>query len=406
MSKETFKRRDFIGLVSKTGLLGLGASPLISLATDNGQKEQVIVDEHIFLTKPYLQNPGFNSMTIMWITAKDAYSWIEYRADGAELKKAHAVTDGMVDANNRIHKISLDDLKPGARYTYTVFSKEIIDYQPYKITYGATISGGKNEFTTPEINAEKVSLLIMNDIHDRPKSISHLMGLNGTDHFDFVFFNGDIFDFQKDQQQIIQNMLTPCTDTFAGTKPFLYVRGNHETRGKFARQLSSYFNNIDAAQYFSFTRGPVHFIALDTGEDKEDAAPVYAGLVDFDAYRRKQALWLEQQLKSNAYKKAKFKVVLMHIPHYHSGDWHGPMHCREVFGPLFNKYKIDLMISGHTHTYGIHKPQEGHNFPIVIGGGPKEGKRTLIKLKADARSLNLSMIKDDGQEVGAYEIKR
>lgn len=406
MSKEKFKRRDFISLVSKTTILGLGASPLISLASNRKKDEQLSADEHIFLTEPYLQNPDFNGITIMWITAKDSYSWVEFQSDNGILNKAQAVTDGLVDANNQVHKIHLENLEPGTKYTYTVFSKEITEYQPYKISYGTTISSSKKEFTTPALNAEDISLIIMNDIHDRPKSIVHLMELNGKEPFDFVFFNGDMFDFQKDQQQIIQNMLIPCTSTFASSKPFMFVRGNHETRGKFARQLPSYFNNINDAQYFSFTRGPVHFIALDTGEDKEDAHPVYAGLVDFDAYRRKQALWLEQQLKSNAYKKAKFKVILMHIPHYHSGEWHGPLHCREVFGSLFNKYKIDLMICGHTHTYGIHEAQEGHNFPIVIGGGPQEGKRTLIRLKANVRSLNLSMIRDDGKEVGTYQIKR
>lgn len=405
MSSKIFKRRDFIGLVSKTSIIGLGGASVLSSALAKEHKNE-LSDEHIFLTKPYLQNPGFNTMTVMWITAKDTYSWVEYREEGGELKTANAVTDGMVDANNRIHRIVLNDLKSEKRYTYKVFSKEITDYQPYKITYGSTIESDENEFTTPGLNSEKVSLLIMNDIHDRPKSIPHLIGLNGKDPFDFVFFNGDMFDFQKDQEQIIQNMINPCTNTFASSVPFMYTRGNHETRGKFARQLPAYFNNIDAAQYFAFTHGPVHFIALDTGEDKEDSAPVYAGLVNFDAYRRKQAVWLEQQLKSSDYRKAKFKIVLMHIPHYHSGDWHGTMHCREVFGPLFNKYKIDLMISGHTHTYGIHKPQEGHNFPIVIGGGPNDGKRTLIKLKADKHALNLSMIKDDGQEVGTYEITR
>ncbi|WP_316811789.1 metallophosphoesterase family protein [Pedobacter heparinus] len=404
MSKETFKRRAFIGLVSKTTVIGLATSPLSSLAIYTEHKKPNA--DHVFLTKPYLQNPGPDVITIMWITARNAYSWVEYQTEAGDIIKNHAVTDGMVDANNQIHRIALQDLKPGTRYSYTAFSKEIVDYQPYQITYGTTISSEKYEFITPVLNAKSMAMLIINDIHDRPNSIPHLMTLNGNDPFDFVFFNGDMFNFQKDQQQIIQNMLNPCTDTFASTKPFMYIRGNHETRGKFARQLPTYFNNINGTQYFSFSRGPVHFIALDTGEDKEDEAPVYAGLIDFDAYRKKQAVWLEQQLQSNAYKKAIFKVVLMHIPHYHSGDWHGTMHCREVFGPLFNKYKIDLMISGHTHKYGIHKAQEGHDFPIVIGGGPQDGKRTLIKLKANERSLHLSMIKDDGQEVGTYEIKR
>lgn len=407
MNQEKFKRRDFIGLVSKTSILGLAISPLASLADSATEsKDALPATDHVFLTPPYLQHPAPDSMTLMWITAKDCYSWVELRDGEAAIKKIHAVTDGMVDANDRLHKISLKDLKPGTTYTYKVFSKEILSYEPYKISYGETIESSPYEFKTPAANADEVSLLIMNDIHDRPQSIPQLMALNGNDPYDFVFFNGDIFDYQTDENQIIKNMIIPCTSSFASSKPFMFIRGNHETRGKFARRLPAYFHNIDGGQYFSFTRGPVHFIALDTGEDKEDNHPVYAGLIDFDTYRRKQAVWLETQLKSKAYKKAKFKVVIMHIPHYHSGDGHGTLHCREVFGPLFNKYKIDLMICGHTHTYKVHPAEEGHQFPIIIGGGPKDGKRTLIKLKANQRQLSLRMLADNGMEVGNFELNR
>ena len=146
-------------------------------------------------------------------------------------------------------------------------------------------------------------------------------------------------------------------------------------------------------------------IVLDTGEDKEDTHPVYAGIVDFDSYRRKQAVWLEKQMQSVAFKKAKFRVVMMHIPHYYSGDAHGTLHCRELFAPLFDKYKIDLFIAGHTHKYGVFDPVKGkHGYPIIIGGGPKEGNRTLIKVKADKKVLRLSMLRDDGTEVGKYVV--
>src|SRR5699024_4853818 len=111
-------------------------------------------------------------------------------------------------------------------------------------------------------------------------------------------------------------------------------------------------------------------------------------------FRREQALWLENVMTSKAYRKSPFKVVLMHIPPFHSGDWHGTMHCRELFAPLFEKYNVDVVISGHTHRYGIHKPNDEHSFPIVIGGGPKEGQRTIIHLSANQSQLSIKM-KDD-----------
>jgi predicted phosphodiesterase len=111
-------------------------------------------------------------------------------------------------------------------------------------------------------------------------------------------------------------------------------------------------------------------------------------------------------VKTPAFKKAKFRVVMMHIPHYYSGDWHGPMECRKHFGPVFEANKIDLFLAGHTHRFGIHQPVPGqHSYPIVIGGGPKEGNRTLIRVHATQKELKLVMLKDDGSEVGKVELK-
>jgi acid phosphatase type 7 len=404
--KSTLPRRQFLSAVSKAGVLGtLSATPLAGMAKQIQEVTALPAEGHIFLTKPYLQGPTPESICINWITNRPCYSWVEYGEGEVYNKKAHHSTDGLVTAYNRVNCIQLKGLRPSTTYRYKIFSKEITGFQPYKLTYGETISSEEYSFTTPDNKAAKASWLILNDIHDRPESFEVLLKLNGADPYDYVFLNGDMFDYQTDEQQIIDHLLKPCTENFATEKPFLFVRGNHETRGRYARELKNYFANINHGQYFSFTQGPVFNIVLDTGEDKEDAHPVYAGIVDFDAYRRQQALWLEQQLQSRAFKKAKFRVVMMHIPHYHSGDAHGTLHCREMFGPLFNKYKIDLLISGHTHKYGVHEPEPGaHNFPIIIGGGPKNGNRTLIRVKADERTLNLQMLRDDGVEVGRYEI--
>ncbi|MDI3318140.1 purple acid phosphatase family protein [Pinibacter soli] len=362
---------------------------------------------HVFTATPYLQHPTPDSMVVMFITNLPSYSWVEYGETDALGQKAQSVTNGLVDAYTRINRIRLNKLKPGTKYYYRVVSKEITYLNPYSLSYKSTLQSDVLSFTTPLEHPEAMTCLIMNDLHDKPESIPHLMKLNGGNSYDFVFFNGDVFNWQVDEQQIVDHMLQPCISTFASEKPFLYVRGNHETRGQFRRELHHYFCNPQGNQYYTFTWGPVHFTVLDTGEDKTDDHREYSGIVDFDAYREQQQQWLNEVFQSRAFKKAPFKVVLMHIPPFYSGDWHGTMHCRELFNPLFNKHHIDMCISGHTHTYGVHAPEKGqHQYPVIIGGGPKEGTRTLIKLQAEARNLRLTMLDDSGKEVGNYTVSK
>jgi predicted phosphodiesterase len=393
-------RRSFL----KRGLALSGLSLLNPLAAISSP---VLTDDQEFniIAGPYLQTDFNSGMAVLWITNKNCNSWVEYGESPAELnKKAYAEGELGLRPAGRLNCIKLQNLKANTSYYYKIVSKEITNFQPYKVTYGKTVYGGTESFISSDVTKEEISFVMLNDIHDRPNSIPELLNLDKGNKRDFVFFNGDVFDYQTNEKQIIDHMLQPCVDYFAKTTPFLYVRGNHETRGVFARDFASYFNHVANA---AFTLGPVRFVILDTGEDKEDEHQVYADLVDFDQYREQQAIWLEQEINKAAFKKAAFRVVLMHIPPRYSGDAHGPTHCTQLFEPIMNRGKVDLVLSGHTHKYKIHPPVKGQNsYPIIIGGGPVKGTKTITKVIATKDQLKVTMLGDSGLEVGNYLASR
>lgn len=393
-------RRSFL----KAGLAFSGIT-LLSPVLATAHTPEIEEKEFSITSGPYLQTEFNNEISILWITNSNCNSWIAYGELPEKLDKiAYGDGDLGLRPAGRLQCIKLKNLKPNCKYYYQIVSKEIINFQPYKVSYGKTITSVTEHFVNPDLKKEEVSFVMLNDIHDRPKSIPELLTLDKGNYRDFVFFNGDVFDYQTDEKQLIDHMIQPCVDYFAKTTPFLFVRGNHETRGKFARNLPEYFNNI---AYTAFTLGPVRFVILDTGEDKEDKHPVYADLVDFDTYREGQALWLEQEINRKEFKKAAFRIVLMHIPPRYSGDGHGAEHCTKLFEPLMNKGKVDLVLSGHTHTYKIHPPVKGlNNYPIIIGGGPSTGKRTLTKVIATNRKVEVIMLNDRGVEVGNYQVAK
>lgn len=404
MKEEKNSRRSFLtktiagisGSVIATGL------PLSALAST--PNIEVPDSKHVFLTKPYLQAPTNDGITIMWLTNQLCLNWVEYGETENLGTKAQQCTHGMMNTNSKINTVTLTNLKPNTPYFYKVFSKQILDFRPYKITFGDIISSETYSFQTLNPKAEELSWLILNDIHDRPESFGELLQLNQKKPYDFVFLNGDMFDYQTDENQIINHLLNPCS-LFSTNKPFMFVRGNHETRGKYSRNLLDYYYNYDKKEYYTFKMGPVFTIVLDTGEDKKDSHPVYGGTVNYDSYREEQAVWLEKQMKSKAFKNAPFRVVMMHIPHYHSDEEHGTTECRRLFGALFEKYKIDLFVAGHTHEYGMFEPNKDHSYHFVIGGGPETGTRTLIHINANSKVLNLQMLNDSGKEIGLFRLK-
>lgn len=403
----SFSRRQFIDTAVKVS--AVGGLAYIQMSGCGGEENEIAPppeNKHVFLSKPYLHTLEHQHMCIRWLTNKQSLSWVEYGETNELNKKAMQIEDGLVTTHQRIHEIYLRDLEPGKTYYYRVASKEITAYRSLETPFGETIYSSTYSFTTADPAAAEIGLLVLNDLHDRPESFAQLLQLNGNDPYEFVFLNGDMFNYQSGEEQILEHLLTPCTNLFATQKPLLFVRGNHETRGNFAQHLKDYFA-YPQGLFFHFQRGPVFAIVLDTGEDKADDHPAYAGMANFHAYRKQQAVWLEQLMQTDDYKNATYKVVFMHIPPFYCNQPVAPgeMHCNELFAPLFNQYKVDLVISGHTHKYGVHPPVSGkHNYPIIIGGGPDNGTRTLMKIKANSKTLTVQMINDENKPAGSYTL--
>src|SRR5690606_26149957 len=102
MNEETISsRRAFLAKFSKIGALSLLPSGAVQAMTEeNPDVNHVVVG-------PYLQNISPSEATIMWITNKNSFSWVEYGDRNNLNKKYFAYHNGLIQANNRINKITL-----------------------------------------------------------------------------------------------------------------------------------------------------------------------------------------------------------------------------------------------------------------------------------------------------------
>lgn len=355
---------------------------------------------------PYLQAPTEMSMTVMWMTDTNSTASVEYGIDGVLERKAFDTVDGQIAANTRIHSVTITGLTPGGSYDYRVVSTEIVKYEPYKVTYGETVNSEAFGFTTLDSTKDDCSFVVFNDVHDNVKNFKGRVEMSNAGPFEMVFLNGDIINDPKSEEQIVNVLLKPASETFAGDVPFILARGNHETRGAYSRKIRDYLATPSGEYYYAFQHGPVFIVAIDSGEDKEDTHWAYSGLNDFDSFRDEETEWLKGVVATKEFKEAKYRVVLTHIPLFGSGDAHGTLDCRKKWAGILNDAKIDLHISGHTHRAAVLEPVAGeHDYPIFIGGGPQDGRYTIIRVVADQEKLKVTMTKDGGEEIGAYEVK-
>ena len=172
------------------------------------------------------------------------------------------------------------------------------------------------------------------------------------------------------------------------------VLGNHEVdSSKLRKDYMNYFGLKE--QYYSFNHKNIHFLALSTETDFDEDSEQYAfAKQDLEKYSKDPFIdWI---------------IAFYHRQSYSSGS--GPEEekdFRDVYHPLFDKYKVDLALQGHIHiyerTYPITFNDDDEGEPIVqdnnqnIYKNPK-GTIFLTVGTGGAHDMQLSSLKDFSAE--------
>jgi hypothetical protein len=162
--------------------------------------------------------------------------------------------------------------------------------------------------------------------------------------FELVILVGDnLYGSERPQdfKKKFEDPYKPLLD--AGVK-FYASLGNHDAREQRYYKLF----NMDGKLYYSFkpNKQSVRFFALEsTYLDPE------------------QVTWLEKELSDST---SDWKIPFFHHPPYSSGDRHGSdTRLREVLEPLFIKYNVSVVFTGHDHFYERVKPQKAITYFVV-----------------------------------------
>ncbi|MGE5359460.1 MAG: metallophosphoesterase [Bacteroidales bacterium] len=351
---------------------------------------------------PYLQLPTTTSVAIVWHTNRPAVSRVEYGLTDRLDAVAVASENGLIPNDRTSHVIRLTGLLPARSYKYRVVSREFVGYEKQHIVkYGETVASETLSFTTLDPRAGAFSFPLLSDIHENAARLERLLNTVDMGRTPFVVYDGDMVNDFMLPNQPFPAFVDTSVARFATHVPFIFVRGNHEVRGRYARRLSDYFPLQAGRAYYSFDSGAVHVIVLDSGEDKPDTHEYYNGLVDFERYRGEQARWLADDLRSSAARQARYRIVVSHIPPYESrqpatagaAEGFAVEQVRKHWEPLANAGGVNLWLSGHTHRPGIVPPAAGRNRYHLIINAPD----TLTRVEVSPQQLVVTITRETGE---------
>jgi predicted phosphodiesterase len=173
--------------------------------------------------------------------------------------------------------------------------------------------------------------------------------------FEFAIMVGDNLygrESARDFQRKFEEPYKPLLD--AGVK-FYAALGNHDDpTQRFYKNF-----NMNGERFYTF-------MAPKKGVDAFGDVRFFA--IDSNYMSPEQLQWLEKELKSAG---SGWKIPFFHHPLYSSGEKHGADETlREQMEPLFLKYGVDVVFSGHEHFYERLKPQKGITY-FVTGSAAK-----------------------------------
>ncbi len=337
-----------------------------------------------FRVEPVLQHLNETEAAFLWITYRSSFSWLEIREKGSngEWEKVQREIVGLLDAGSTMHRILITDLTPNTSYEVRAQVKTITSFR-HKPIYGKSFTSPLYTFTTAKPDQEGIKIAILGDIHYNKSAYQkHVAKVNKANNYDALYLNGDFIDCNT-TNEIVDYVLEKTNGLSTRKIPVYNVRGNHETRGGAARNINDFFYTPNGQIYQLIVMGDTAILLTDTGEDKPDNHVEYAGAVNFDSYREKEVKWIEKALTSDAWKNAKYKIAIGHIPVWnieHKVEYMNSRNWHREWMDLYNLHGVQLLLAAHTHHTEIVPPQTrgNHLYPIVIGAGPQHDKTLLM----------------------------
>lgn len=308
------------------------------------------------ITATWTTSPLYTKSVLQYVPTKE-YERNGFKSPFVQEIKGNSTFHSFDQGEIQVHHVMLEPLEKRESYTYRVGD--------------GTESGWSEVFQLPMIdrNAEDFTFLVLGDTQLPPTQTEKGYGVykellkNAKEEYKdlvFIVHVGDMVDdghLYSHWNAFFEAMADP---TLAPTTPLVPVIGNHEHMGKGKEHFKQLFslppNGTDGLKgtVYSFDYGHAHFAVLNTETSKEELI--------------QQGNWL---IKDMAQTTKKWKIVLLHRSPYFANPTSGSEMVKDVFTKVFDECGVDLVISGHDHTYV-------RTYPLKSGEIHEKGTTYLI----------------------------
>lgn len=301
---------------------------------------------------------GPSGVHVLFRTNRAIATQIFYRKQGAQEWQA-----GAVDAGGLEHDLMVSGLSAATGYQYKLRFSNGQEWEDDRAKFQTAPEPGKRK---------KFGFWSLGDMYPGETQAKVMEGFKsfiGNKPIDFITTQGDNI-YCGNYDDCFKNSFFGVYEDFLMQYPSFPSAGNHDYSNnpwlspkdvaylrRFHLPNRAELGGVSSGSeaYYSYDYANAHFVVLESFAFDSTAKRV------FDP-NSAQYQWLEADLKAN---KKEWTIVYFHFPPYTKGTYDSDVvpdliQHRTQLVPLFEKYQVDLVLSGHSHVYERSRPTLGH----------------------------------------------
>ena len=293
---------------------------------------------------PYLQMGTDKTMTVRWRTDTRTDSVVRYGSSSNNLNQTATVSSSDTE-----HEVKVTGLSPLTQYYYSVGNSD------------ETIAGGDSSYrfiTSPSADSTTPTRVLLfgdsgTESDDADAVYKAYLNYPGAENTNLWIMLGDNA-YNDGTDRNYQNALFKVYPELLRRTPLWSTLGNHDGHSADSNSESGPYYDIftfprnaeagglasGTEAYYSFDYGNIHFVCLDSyGTDRSVGGAMMS--------------WLENDLSVN---NKKWLIAFWHHPAYSKGSHDSDsedelVEMRQNALPILEKHGVDLVFSGHSHSY-------------------------------------------------------